>query len=238
MNLPPAFRVPLVRARRTIFEALGSARYSRLALNDLDRKIERYLDFDGGYFVEAGANDGITQSNTYYFERRRGWSGILIEPIPELANKCRRQRRRSVVVQTALVAPDFPETEIEMRYAGLMSVADGAFGDAALRQRHIEVGLQQSGVTGTYVVRVPAQTLSAVIAAHSAGHEIDLLSLDVEGAELTALAGLDIARHAPRFICVEAREPAAVAALLGLRYASAEVLADNGTYQDLLFARK
>jgi FkbM family methyltransferase len=237
MNLLPAIRRPLVRTRRAVYEALASDRYSRPALHDLDRKLERHLDFDGGFFVEAGANDGFTQSNTYYFERLRGWSGLLIEPIPELAEQCRRERRRSVVVQAALVAPDYAAPEIEMRFAGLMSVSDGAFGDAAQRQRHVEIGLQQNGVTGTYAVHVPARTLSSIIAAHAAGRAIDLLSLDVEGAELTALAGLDLARHAPRFICVEARAPAAVAAQLGSRYEQLEVLSDNGAHQDLLFRR-
>ncbi len=33
------------------------------ALNELDKKLEKYLDFDHGYFVELGANDGLTQSN-------------------------------------------------------------------------------------------------------------------------------------------------------------------------------
>ncbi len=234
----PRLRQSLKRARRTVFEALGSARYSRPALYDLDRKLERHVDFDGGFFVEAGANDGFTQSNTYYFEARRGWSGILIEPVPELAEQCRRNRRRSVVVPAALVASDFAAAEIEMRFAGLMSVSAGAFGDAALCERQIALGLQQRGVAGTYTVRVPALTLSAVIAAHAAGREIDLLSLDVEGAELTALAGLDLARHAPRFLCIEAREPAAVAARLGSRYEQLEVLSNYGGYQDLLFRRR
>jgi FkbM family methyltransferase len=237
MNLPPAIRQPLVRARRAVFEALGSARYSRPALNDLDRKLERHLDFDGGFFVEAGANDGFNQSNTYYLERWRGWTGILVEPIPELAERCRRERRRSVVVQAALVASDFGGTDIEMHFAGLMSVSEGAFGNRAECHQHLRIGLQQRDVTGTYAVRVPALTLSAVIAAHAAGREIDLLSLDVEGAELSALAGLDLARHAPRFICVEAREPAEVAACLRPRYERIEVLSDNGAHQDLLFRR-
>lgn len=238
MKIPPAIRHPLARARRAVHEALGSTRYSYPALHDLDRKLERYLGIEGGFFVEAGANDGYTQSNTYYFERWRRWSGILIEPIPELAAQCRRERRRSIVVQAALVAPGFGARVIEMHFAGLMSVADTAFGDADSRRRHIELGLQQRGVAGTYAVRVPALTLSVVLAEHAANREIDLLSLDVEGAELTALAGLDLARHAPRFICVEAREPGAVAALLGDRYAPPILLSDNGEHQDLLFRRR
>ena len=62
------------------------------ALNDLDRKLEKYLDFDNGVFVEAGANDGINQSNTLYLESRRGWRGVLVEALPVLYEQCRRHR--------------------------------------------------------------------------------------------------------------------------------------------------
>ena len=53
-----------------------------------------------------------------------------------------------------------------------------------------------------------------------------------------ALRGLELARHAPRFICVEARDEAAIAALLGSHYDLREVLTDLGTHRDLLYARK
>lgn len=61
-------------------------------LNLLDKKLEHHIDFDNGIFVEVGANDGQTQSNTAYFARHRGWRGLLIEPIPELAARCRVAR--------------------------------------------------------------------------------------------------------------------------------------------------
>ena len=80
-------RTLLSKIRRTICEYFGIARYSRPALNDIDRKLEKYLDFEEGFFVEAGANDGFNQSNTYYLEKIKKWSGILIEPIPDLYNK-------------------------------------------------------------------------------------------------------------------------------------------------------
>ena len=53
-------------------------RFRYFSLNDLDKKLEKYLDFDYGYFVELGANDGVNQSNTLFFERFRGWKGVLI----------------------------------------------------------------------------------------------------------------------------------------------------------------
>jgi FkbM family methyltransferase len=238
MTLPPKIRRPLVRARRRLWEALGSARYSHPALNDIDKKLARHLTWAGGFYIEAGANDGYAQSNTYYFERWRGWRGILVEPIPELAAECRRNRPGATVVQAALVGPGFAEAEIEMQAAGLMSMTEGAFDDPARRERHLGYARRQRDVSRVSPVRVPVRTLSTIIAAEGGGREVDILSLDVEGAELAALAGLDLARHSPRFICIEARSPEAVAARLGDAYELVEVLSANADYQDLLFRRR
>lgn len=236
MNLPPQLRRPLVRARRAVFEALGSARYSRMALNGLDRKLERHLDFDGGVFVEAGANDGVQQSNTYYFEKFRGWTGLLVEPEPTLAAACRKHRR-GPVAEAALVANEVPGAMVELHFAGLMSTLDGALGDADATARHVEKGLAvQPDIAATRRVRVPARTLSALLDGAGITKAVDLLSLDVEGAEPGALRGIDYGRHAPRFICVEARDAAAIAAILEPRYRLVEVLSEEGTHRDLLYA--
>ena len=40
-----------------------------------------------GVFVEVGALDGFGASNTYFFEKERNWSGLLIEPNPIEFNK-------------------------------------------------------------------------------------------------------------------------------------------------------
>jgi FkbM family methyltransferase len=238
MNLPPAIRRPLVRARRGLFEALGSARYSRLGLHGLDRKLERHLDFDGGVFVEAGANDGVEQSNTYYLEKFRGWTGLLVEPVPALAEACRRNRRVPVA-EAALAAEEKPGATVEIHCAGLMSTVAGALGSAEATARHVALGLDvQPGLRGTRCERVPARTLSALLDETGITRAIDLLSLDVEGAEVAALRGIDYSRHAPRFICVEARDEAAIAAVLEPRYQVVEVLTDLGSHRDLLYARR
>lgn len=223
--------------RRRLCEAVGIRRYSRLALDELDAKLERYLNFDGGFFVEAGANDGLTQSNTYYFERWRGWRGILIEGIPALAAQCRRNRPRAVVVPVALVPAGPAEGLVVMHYAGLMSAAEGAWADPGQREEHVRRGLAAQNLAETYQVRVPARTLTAVLDEAAPGREIDLLSLDVEGMEADVLRGLDFARYAPRFICVEARNRPAIEAVLGGRYRLVAMLADQGVRQDLLYGR-
>jgi len=237
MRLPPALRRRLARWRRTACEALGSARYSRPSLHEIDRKLERHLNFDGGFFVEAGANDGYTVSNTYYFEKLRGWSGVLVEPVPALAAECRRNRRGRVF-EAALVAAAGPGDTVELHFAGLMSTVAGALGDEAVTAGHVAHGLAAQGLAGSYRLRVPARTLTAMLDEAGVTREIDLLSLDIEGGEPAALRGLDFHRHAPRFICVEARARAEIDALLTGRYAVAEVLAESAAYQDVLYQRR
>lgn len=237
MGLLHTVLVSYDRWRRRIYEFAGNPRYSRPALDGLDRKLERHLDFDGGFFVEAGANDGYNQSNTYYLERWRGWRGVLVEGIPELAACCRTNRPRAVVVEAALVASAQPGDKVTMHFGGLMSAVTGALGSTAATEDHVRRGLAVQELRATYCVDVPARTLSGVLDDVAPGREVDLLSLDVEGLEPAVLRGLDLARHAPRHICVETRDRAEIESLLGSRYRLLEVLVDHGDRADLLFRR-
>ena len=45
-----------------------------------------------GTFIDFGAHDGITFSNTCFFERVLGWSGILVEPNPNVFSKLQKNR--------------------------------------------------------------------------------------------------------------------------------------------------
>jgi FkbM family methyltransferase len=236
--LPSNVQRSLARWRRRLFELTGSDRYSRPGLDGLDRKIARHLDFAGGFFIEAGANDGVRQSNTYWLERFRGWRGILIEPMPELARECRKNRPAATVVQAALAAHAGNEDTIEMKFAGLMSTAAGAFGTDEATSAHVAAGLRVEKLDTTYVVNVPARTLTQVLDAAGVRGEIDLLSLDVEGMEEEVLRGLDFERFAPRMICVETRPGPGLGQLLESRYDEFEVLADYGERKDVLFRRR
>jgi FkbM family methyltransferase len=221
----------LGHVRRRAFELAGSTRYSRTGALDIDAKLERWIGFDGGFYVEAGANDGINFSNTYYLERARGWSGVLVEGIPELARACARHRPRSHVVQCALVAPEDDGATLTMHYSNLQSIVDGA-----LPYEHVADGARSQGETA-YAVEVPGRTLSAVLDDFSPAR-FDLLVLDVEGYEPQVLRGLDLDRHAPAFALIEVLDHdsgrAAVDAALGERYEEVDRL----TPHDILFRRR
>ena len=59
--------------------------------HNLDQKLCEFLNYKDGFFVELGANDGIRQSNTFYFEKNLNWRGILIEPIKSKFIKCNKK---------------------------------------------------------------------------------------------------------------------------------------------------
>lgn len=209
-------RDALLRARRRLFERLGSARYSRPALHGMDRKLDEIIGRDGGFFVEAGGFDGYTQSNTYYLERFRGWRGILVEPMPELAAMARRNRPGARVVECALVASDHAEPTVQMEFGDLMSTVSGTH-EGDWTGPGLVLGWRDHRVQ-----TVPARPLDALLE-EVGSPEIDLLSLDVEGFEEAVLRGLDLARHAPAWILVEMHDLDAgrrtITPLLGDRYA-------------------
>ena len=204
-------------ARRWL-ERAGILAKRSFGLNQLDLKLAEYVPLRNGFFVEAGANDGISQSNTAYCELYRGWRGLLVEPIPQLAERCRRNRPGAIVEQCALVSADYADDAINMTYCNLMSLVSGARGSKDADQAHLDAGRRfLEPDEETCSVRVPARTLTSVLTQH--GVEcIDLLSLDVEGFEADVLRGLDFGRYAPRHILVEVNDPASVEEVLGCRY--------------------
>lgn len=199
------------------------------ALNGLDKKMERYLPHEGGYFVELGANDGLTQSNTYYFEKFKGWRGVLVEPVPSLFQECFQNRPGSKVFCSACVAADYNKDFVEISYGGLMSVSSGLQSNGVNFADHLsrsKAYLKKGDVPYTFGAK--ARTLTAILDEASAPMTIDFLSLDVEGVELEVLRGLDLKKYKVTNLLIETHRPEPVADyLLGFGYSLAESLSHH-----------
>jgi FkbM family methyltransferase len=225
------------RAARRALEARGDFSRSKPALDDMDAKLAKYVDFDWGFFVEAGANDGYDQSNTYWLERGRGWRGVMVEPVAELAREAALERPGARIFNCALVAEDHPGATVTLRYGGLMTTVAGFRESSEADHEWVADAHRVVQEEPEHEFTVPARTLSSVLD-EARAPEIDLLSLDVEGFEPQVLAGLDLERHAPRFVLVEIRDMAtgraAVEAVLGERYTPVEAISPY----DMLYARR
>jgi hypothetical protein len=60
-----------------------------------------------GFFIEAGAFDGESYSNSLFFERERNWTGLLIEAIPRYFNQLKDKKRHAYALN-ACIARDRP----------------------------------------------------------------------------------------------------------------------------------
>jgi FkbM family methyltransferase len=147
-----------------------------------------------GIFLEMGALDGITYSNTKFFEDTMKWSGVLIEPIPTEFEKLKVNRPRCALFQCAVSTK---EGTLEMySHRALSSVKENTT-DGYFNTWHKDKDIS--------VIQVPSRRLDSIL--HEAGvKHIDFWSLDVEGSELDALQTMDWSIPV-KLICIEKQEP-------------------------------
>jgi FkbM family methyltransferase len=186
------------------------------SINGLDQKLEKYLPKTGGVFVELGANDGINQSNTLYFERYKGWRGVLIEPTPHNYLKCLANRStENHIFCNACVSFDYADRFVEIVFANLMSSPVGLESDVQDPVSHAHSGRQFLESTDQiFAFGAVAKTLNAILLETQSPNKIDFLSLDVEGAEMEVLKGIDHYQYRFSYLCIECRDLDKLAAYL------------------------
>jgi len=152
-----------------------------IKMNDLFTDDDR-----NGIFIELGAYDGLIQSNTAYFEYKKNWGGILIEPSRTQYELCKINRKNSIVLNYACVSNDYNEEYVCGDFNGsLMSSVDG-------KRNNME-----------NLTKVKAITLEKILDENLNGRKINFLSLDTEGYELPILKGLNLEKYRPKYFLIE-----------------------------------
>lgn len=173
--------------------------------------IGRFLQrTEGGFtpfFVDVGAYDGLTGSNTRFLAEL-GWPGILIEPNPEAFARLRTLYLSNPAVHCIQCAiSDRAAEGVEMM------VADGPEGVAEeSRWMYSQVSTLNPWFASEYMeqhgyryrsIRVDVLPLTEVLQANGCPPDPALLCIDCEGEDHRILKGFDFSRFQPRLLGVE-----------------------------------
>ena len=145
-------------------------------------------DFASGKtFVEIGAYDGITFSNTYILEKKFGWNGILIECIPGNFEIIKESRKCTAILAAA-TPQNVESVEVIEKSASNLS---GLSQDVSKNRWN------------TISHKVRGYSLDSILEMAAQNGKIGFLSIDIEGAEFSIFENVNLRNYEINAICVE-----------------------------------
>jgi len=146
-----------------------------------------------GYFVEFGATNGITMSNSHMLEKVYDWSGIVAEPNPVFHARLGRERgchiSHKCVFSRSGEQVAFLCTEKGM-FSRMKEINPDDHNEDRMRQAPEEI-------------TVETISLDDLLDAYDAPDTVDYMSVDTEGSELEILQAFDFGRRFVRTFTVE-----------------------------------
>ncbi len=159
-----------------------------LELKEPELVWEYIKDLTPGCFVEVGANDPFSLSQTWQLEQK-GWKGVLVEPLPDRAEALRKNRPNSMVFQVACGS------------AENVGERDFYIGDAD-QLSTLEKYVDDPNANYVKSIKVKVMTLDSVLE-EAKINRIDFISIDTEGTELEVLKGFSLNRWKPKLLLIE-----------------------------------
>ena len=153
---------------------------------------------ENGFFVEVGARGGVEYSTTYMLEKDFGWKGVLVEPQKELFDSCVENRPNSQCFNFCCYKYDgfcdfvFSKEEKYVGHGGI--------------PQHITIPHKKLRVEIDSPTSLPCKTLESILVDADSPKNIDYLSLDTEGSELSILSTFDFNNYNINLISVEGDE--------------------------------
>lgn len=144
-----------------------------------------------GYFVEFGATDGKTLSNTWLLDRHFGWKGILAEPARESQRLLRAEDRNAAL--------DFDC--VWSRTGEQVTFNEAPWGELSTMEQFATSDSHDRQTASSYAVTTVS--LNDLLDRHDAPAVIDYLSIDTEGSEFDILEAFDFKKRQFRCITCE-----------------------------------
>lgn len=163
--------------------------YAYMSQAGQDAVIDRHFrNKMGGTFIDVGGYDGITGSNTVFFEKWRGWTGVLIEPVTANLNQAKRVRD-CPCLGFAVAA--------KAGRASFISVTEGFTQMSGLSDSYDPDMLQKVRANPRHKedrIEIETKPLPTILEEAGIAHP-DFISLDIEGGELAILEAFSFADH-------------------------------------------
>ena len=152
---------------------------------------ETLLPEPKGFYVEVGAFHPVSISNTYLFYRK-GWRGIVIDPVPHVVELFRQRRPEDIILQYA-VSNEEGERRFDIMRSG--------------ENNHLANGnmvSEPAKTTPLYSIQVRCRKLASLLRENlSSDRKIDFLTIDTEGHDLNVLQSNNWREYRPRLVAVE-----------------------------------
>ncbi|MBX3490551.1 FkbM family methyltransferase [Parvibaculum sp.] len=152
-----------------------------------------------GIFVDIGANDGVTVSNSYRFEKELGWTGVAVEPLPSVFEKLKANRSCHLV--NGCVTPEGGKAQLVEIVGAPNMLSTLETHNRGLTARRLRHSRQRHG-SATRNIEVDCHTFASLMDRFGI-RSIDFLSVDTEGGELDILKSIDFGRYPVSVISVE-----------------------------------
>ncbi len=164
---------------------------------DEKEQIRQYFDNQvNRVCVEIGSNEPISVcSQSWHLEEKLNWKCILIEPNPDLATKTKLLRPKATIINCACASND-KRGEMEL-HIPLSNNDEVITGHASLEKNADEHNYKKYKS-----INVKTETLTNILKQEGI-ENVDFLSIDVEGAELDVLKGIDFQLFKPKLILLE-----------------------------------
>jgi FkbM family methyltransferase len=183
-----------IRAQRAWKHNFGKLKFQGQFLQDMIAYL--YLEkANNGFYVDIGANDGISGSNTYLFESL-GWEGICVEPIPNIFSLLKKYRKcdcyNVALSSTFNESVDFLIAENADALSGITE---------CLTEDHLKFA-REHGAKLKHIA-VKTMTFNQIMTNYPGRTHIDFMSIDVEGHEVSILRTIDFTKYTFGFITIE-----------------------------------
>jgi FkbM family methyltransferase len=167
--------------------------------------------FPDAFFVEIGANDGVQHDHLRPFVVHGNWSGIMVEPVPYVFERLRRNYEgidRVALENAAITADgdaDLPFFHLRDappdERAALPDWYDGvgSFSRAAILSHAGDIPDVADRVVES---RVAALSFDTLLERHGAP-PVDLIVIDAEGYDAEIIRSIDFERHHPKLVLYE-----------------------------------